>query len=176
MNKLEVIIKEEDINKEITNLAKELEKEYKNDNPVVIGIMRGAIYFLTELTREMNMELEIDLMSLSSYGNSDTSSGKVKITKDIELDITGRRVIVVEDIIDSGTTLNYLKNYFINQEAKSVETISLFIKEKSLNLKTLPDRYLIKVPDDFLVGYGLDYANQYRNLKDLCVLTLDKKN
>ncbi len=174
MDNLKVILKEETIKEKIKELAKDLSKEYKNDNPVVIGIMRGAIYFLTDLTKEMDIKLEIDLMGLSSYGNSDKTSGKVKITKDLEVDITGRRVIVVEDIVDSGTTLNYLKNYFLNQEAKSVETISLFIKEKSLKLATLPDRYLIEVPDEFLVGYGLDYANQYRDLKDLCVLEINK--
>ncbi len=174
MDNLKVILKEEVIKDKIKELASELDKEYKDDNPVVIGIMRGAIYFLTDLTKEMSIKLEIDLMGLSSYGNSDKTSGKVKITKDLEVDITGRRVIVVEDIVDSGTTLNYLKNYFLNQEAKSVETISLFIKEKSLKLATLPDRHLIEVPDDFLVGYGLDYANQYRDLKDLCVLELNK--
>lgn len=171
-NNLEVILKEKEIKEKIQKLGEELSKEYKDDNPVVIGIMKGAIYFLTELTQNMPIDLEIDLMGLSSYGDNAKTSGKVRITKDISIDITGRRVIIVEDIIDTGTTLEYLKHYFVNQEAKSVETISLFIKEKSINNNYLPDRILFTVPNDFLVGFGLDYANKYRHLKDVCKIDI----
>lgn len=168
MNNLEVVLHQEEISKKIQELGQELAQKYKNNNPVVIGIMKGAIYFLTELTQNMPIELEVDLMGLSSYGNSATTSGKVRITKDISVDVTDRHVIIVEDIVDTGTTLEYLKNYFVNQEAKSVETVSLFIKTKSINNKTLPDKILFEVPNDFLVGYGLDYQNKYRHLKDVC--------
>ncbi len=171
MNDLEVVLKQEEISAKIKEVGEELAQKYKDDNPVVIGIMKGAIYFLTELTQNMPIDLEIDLMGLSSYGNNATTSGKVRITKDISVDITGRSVIIVEDIVDTGTTLEYLKNYFVNQEAKSVETISLFIKTKSMNNKTLPDKILFEVPNDFLVGYGLDYANKYRHLKDIDLKT-----
>ncbi len=135
--------------------------------------MNGAIYFLTTLTQNMEIPLEIDLMGISSYGNSKGTSGKINITKDIGIDIKGRRVIIVEDIVDTGLTLKYLKGYFENKEVKSVETISLFIKEKSKNIDVLPDRVLIEVPNDFLVGYGLDYANKYRNLRNLCKIVED---
>ncbi|MFV0288370.1 MAG: hypoxanthine phosphoribosyltransferase [Mycoplasmatales bacterium] len=174
MNNLEVVLKQEEISKKIKELGQELAQKYKNDNPVVIGIMKGAIYFLTELTQNMPIELEVDLMGLSSYGNSATTSGKVRITKDISVDITNRHVIIVEDIVDTGTTLEYLKKYFVNQEAKSVETVSLFIKTKSINNKTLPDKILFEVPNDFLVGYGLDYQNKYRHLKNVCKIEVSE--
>ena len=173
MDKLEIVLEHDVIAAEILKLAKDLSTRYKNKKPVVIGIIKGAIYFLTELTQNMDIDLEIDLMGLSSYGNSSTTSGKVKITKDISIDITNRHVIVIEDIVDTGTTLAYLKKYFVNQEAASVETISLFIKEKSTNNKILPDKILFEVPNDFLVGYGLDYANKYRHLKDVCRLEIN---
>lgn len=171
MNKnLEVLIKGDVISAEIKKLGAELSEKYKDENPVVIGIIKGAIYFLTELTQNMPIELEIDLMGVSSYGNNSKTSGHVKITKDVGVDITNRTVIIIEDIIDTGKTLEFLRDYFLTKEAKSVETISLFLKEKSKNNTVLPDRVLFNVSNDFLVGYGLDYANKYRHLRDLCKL------
>lgn len=168
MDRLEVVVEEKVILEAIKKLASDLDQDYKDDNPIIIGVINGAIYFLTALTQNMTIPLEIDLLGLSSYGNSKETSGQVNITKDLSTDIANRKVIIIEDIVDTGVTLKYLKEYFSTKGAKSVETISLFIKEKSKNIELLPDRVLLEVPNDFLVGYGLDYANKHRNLKDLC--------
>lgn len=161
---LEEILTQEEVEAKISELAEILDKEYKDQNPIIIGILNGAVYFLTSLTQKMKIDLEIDLMGLSSYRNSSVSSGKVQITKDISRDIEGRPVIIIEDIIDTGRTLQYLTNYFANQKAKSVETITLLEKDVEKVTSKRADRALFKVPDVFIVGYGLDYANKYRNL------------
>ncbi|MGL5020599.1 MAG: hypoxanthine phosphoribosyltransferase [Mycoplasmatales bacterium] len=162
---LEIVLHNDDIMEKIKKIAKDLDRKYEGQNPVIIGIMRGAVYFMTDLTSNMNIDLEIDIMCLSSYGESANSSGKVKILKDIDIDIENRPVIVLEDIVDTGTTLAYLKEYFKYQNAKSVETISIFQKDGTNTKGIKADVIGFVLPDFFLVGYGLDYANRYRHLK-----------
>ncbi len=162
-----IILKNEDIMSKVEEIAKYLDEKYRDKNPVVIGIMKGSLYFLSDLTKEMTIELEIDVMNLSSYGYSSETSGEVKIIKDLDIDITDRYVIVLEDIVDTGTTLAYLKTYFMNKSAKSVETISIFKKENTQIHKVAADLIGFELPDKFLVGYGLDYAQRFRNLKDV---------
>ncbi len=161
---LEVLLSNEEILKKVKEIAKDLDKRYAGQSPVVVGIMRGAVYFMTDLTQHMTIDLEVDVMSLSSYGKSSKSSGKVKILKDLDIDITDRPVIVLEDIVDTGTTLAYLKEYFKHQNAKSVETISIFEKEGTNTNNNKADVIGFTLPNHFLVGYGLDYANKYRHL------------
>lgn len=171
---LEVILHRDEISKKISEMAKILDEKYADKKPVVIGIMKGSLYFLSDLTLEMEIELEIDVMNLSSYGDSSKSSGVVKITKDLDIDITNRHVIVLEDIVDTGTTLAFLKKYFLDKNAASVETISIFKKANTQTTDVAADMIGFELPDEFLVGYGLDYAQQYRNLRDVCILTLNE--
>ncbi len=161
---LEVVLDNEKILEKVEKIAKDLDERYDGQSPVIVGIMRGAMYFMTDLTQKMTIDLEVDVMSLSSYGSSSKSSGKVKILKDLDIDITDRPVIVLEDIVDTGTTLVYLKEYFKHQKAKSVETISIFEKEGTNTNNVKADIIGFTLPDFFLVGYGLDYANKYRHL------------
>ncbi len=166
MNKenIEIVLSNEEIQTKVSEIAKYLDGKYANQNPVIVGIMRGALYFMSDLTQKMEIDLEVDVMSLSSYGKSSKSSGKVKILKDLDIDITNRPVIVLEDIVDTGTTLAYLKEYFKHQKAKSVETISIFEKEGTNTNNVKADLIGFTLPNYFLVGYGLDYANRYRHL------------
>lgn len=173
---LQVILSREEIQKKVKEIAKDLDKRYEGENPVIVGIMKGSLYFLSDLTLAMEIDLEIDVMNLSSYGNSSKSSGVVKINKDLDVDITNRRVIVLEDIIDTGTTLAFLKKYFLDKKAKSVETISIFKKEGTQTHDVAADLVGFELPNEFLVGYGLDYAQKYRNLQDVCILTLEESD
>lgn len=161
---LEVVLREEEIAAKVKEIAADLDERYAGQCPVVVGIMRGALYFMKDLTTAMQIDLEVDVMSLSSYGLDSKSSGKVKILKDLDIDITDRPVIVLEDIVDTGTTLAYLKEYFKHQNAKSVETISIFQKEGTQTQNVKADIIGFTLPDYFLVGYGLDYANKFRHL------------
>ncbi len=165
--KSEIILTQNEIMLKVKEIAKYLDEKYLDKNPVVIGIMKGSVYFLSDLTKEMTIDLQVDMMHLSSYGNESKSSGVVKIVKDIDIDITNRHVIVLEDIIDTGTTLAYLKNYFSDKNALSVETISIFKKAGANTNNNTADIIGFELPNAFLVGYGLDYAQNYRSFKDV---------
>ncbi|MFV0246346.1 MAG: hypoxanthine phosphoribosyltransferase [Mycoplasmatales bacterium] len=164
LNNLDLVLDEEIIQMKVQEIATYLDNKYKDQNPVVVGIMRGALYFMSDLTKNMKIDLEVDVMCLSSYGTDTKTSGKVKILKDLDLDITNRPVIVLEDIVDTGTTLKYLKEYFKHQSAKSVETIAIFEKEGTNTENIKADLIGFTLPNEFLVGYGLDYAHKYRHL------------
>ena len=169
---LELVLSEDKIQAKIKEMAADLDKRYEGKKPVVIGIMRGSLYFMSDLTKEMKIDLEVDVMSLSSYGLGSKSSGNVKILKDVDIDLVGRHVLVLEDIVDTGTTLKYLKEYFERQSVASVETISIFQKKGTNIHGNAADMIGFELPDSFLVGYGLDYANRYRHLKNVYILNL----
>ncbi|MBL0701516.1 MAG: hypoxanthine phosphoribosyltransferase [Spiroplasma sp.] len=174
-DELTLVLSNDKILTRVEEIAKDLDVKYAGEVPVVIGIMRGCLYFLADLTQQIDLNIEIDMMSLSSYGTGSTSSGTVRILKDIEIDITNRHVVVVEDIIDTGTTLDYLREYFDTKKAKTVTTISIFAKEGTNKFANGADVVGFYLPDKFLVGYGLDYANKYRHLKDVYELKLADK-
>ncbi len=165
--KTEVVLTHEKIIEKVREIASELDIEYAGKNPVVVGIMKGSLYFLSDLTKEMSIPLQIDVMNLSSYGNDNKTSGVVKIVKDLDIDITNRHVIVLEDIVDTGTTLKYLKKYFVDKSAASVKTISIFQKEDTNVTNQTADVIGFTLPNYFLVGYGLDYAQNGRSFKDV---------
>lgn len=172
--KTEIILTHDEIMAKVREIASELDAEYAGKNPIMVGIMKGSLYFLSDLTKEMTIPLQIDVMNLSSYGDSSKTSGVVKIVKDLDMDITDRHVIVLEDIVDTGTTLQYLKSYFMDKKAKSVKTISIFQKEGTNVTNQTADRIGFTLPDYFLIGYGLDYAQNGRSFKDVHkVLSLD---
>ncbi len=165
--KSEIILTHDEIMAKVKEIASDLNTRYEGKNPVVIGIMKGSLYFLSDLTKELTIDLQIDMMHLSSYGDDTKSSGVVKIVKDIDINIEDRHVIVLEDIVDTGTTLHYLKKYFSDKNAASVETISIFKKSGTNTKQISADIIGFELPDYFLVGYGLDCAQKYRNFKDV---------
>ncbi|MFO7247468.1 MAG: hypoxanthine phosphoribosyltransferase [Bacillota bacterium] len=166
----EVLISEEAIREKVRELGQILSAEYAGKNPLVICVLKGAALFMTDLVRQMNIPLEMDFMAVSSYGASTQSSGVVRILKDLDTPVEGRHVLVVEDIIDSGLTLSYLIDLLKRRNAASVKVVTLLDKphRRTVNLK--PDYCGFVVPDAFVVGYGLDYAEKYRNLPYIGVL------
>ena len=165
-----VLFDEGTIQTRIRELGAELSSEYAHKNPVLICILKGAVTFLTDLMRNMTIPLEIDFMSISSYGDSTKSSGVVKIRKDIDIDITDRHVIVVEDIVDSGLSLHYLKEYLDKHKPKSVKACVLLDKPAAHKVVVEIDYKGFEIENEFVVGYGLDYAERYRNLPYIGIL------
>lgn len=165
-----VLISEEEIKEKITELGATLSEEYKEKNPLVVGILKGALPFMADLLKAMPIYLEYDMMDVSSYGTAMTSSGEVKIVKDLDSSIEGRHVLVVEDIIDTGRTLKYLQDMLIRRNAASVKTVTLLDKPSGRLIDLNVDWKCFDVPDEFVVGYGLDYRENYRNLPYVGVL------
>ncbi|GAB6932075.1 hypoxanthine phosphoribosyltransferase [Calditerricola satsumensis] len=166
----EVLISEEAIREKVRELGEILSAEYAGKNPLVICVLKGAAFFMTDLVRQMNIPLEMDFMAVSSYGASTQSSGVVRILKDLDTAVEGRHVLVVEDIIDSGLTLSYLIDLLKRRNAASVKVVTLLDKPHRRTVDLKPDYCGFVVPDAFVVGYGLDYAEKYRNLPYIGVL------
>ena len=165
-----ILFTEKQIAARVEALGMELAEEYKDKKPVMICVLKGASFFYIDLCRQMHCNIDMDFISVSSYGASSKSSGVVRLVKDLDTDITGRHVVIVEDIIDSGLTLSYLKEFFGARKPASIKTISFLDKTARHpdNLKT--DYCGFEIPDEFVVGYGLDYANYYRNLPYIGIL------
>lgn len=167
----EVLITEEEITARAKELGEQITKDHENDDVILVGILRGAVMWMTELMKHIKLDLTIDFMDCSSYGSSTKSSGVVKIEKDISSVIEGKSVIIVEDIVDSGVTLNYLKGYLKGRNPKSVEICSLLDKPSGRRIQIEPDYYGFTVGDMFIVGYGLDFDQRYRQLPYISYLT-----
>lgn len=165
-----VLITEDQIVAEVAKMAAELDAEYKDDKPLFICVLRGAVAFMADLTKQMTIPLEMDFMAVSSYGSSTKSSGVVRIIKDLDEEISGRRLIVVEDIVDSGLTLQYLLDHLSRRNPKDIRVVAMVKKEKPDAIAVQVDRIGFTVPDEFVVGYGLDYAGEYRNLPYIGIL------
>lgn len=159
-----------DIHKICIKLGKQLTEDYAGKNPLIVGALKGAIFFLTDLVREMDVKAEIDFMDVSSYGNEFESSGKVKIISDLATDVKNRDVLIVEDIVDTGLTLNYMKELLNKRGAKSVKCCVLLNKEANRKNEVSVEYYGSKVGNEFVVGYGLDFMGFYRNLNYIGVL------
>ncbi|WP_416148134.1 hypoxanthine phosphoribosyltransferase [Salipaludibacillus sp. HK11] len=166
----EVLITEEEIQKKISELGTQLTEEYEGRFPLVVGILKGSLPFMGDLIQKMDVHLEYDLMDVSSYGHETVSSGEVKIVKDLNTSVEGRDVLVLEDIIDSGLTLSYLVKLFHYRKAKSVKIVTLLDKPEGRTVDIYPDISGFVIPDKFVVGYGLDYIERYRNLPYVGVL------
>lgn len=165
-----VLITQEEITAKCQELGRVLTQEYADQNPVLIGVLKGSVPFLAELIKNMDTHIELDFMIVSSYHGGTESSGKVNIIKDIDCDITGRHVIFVEDIIDTGRTLKDLKELFIERGPASVKIVTLVDKPEGRVVEIEADYTGFTVPNEFLVGFGLDYAENYRNLPYIGVL------
>ncbi|MEJ9211533.1 hypoxanthine phosphoribosyltransferase [Bacillus smithii] len=165
-----ILITEEEIQEKIKELAGYLTEEYKDKFPLVIGVLKGAMPFMADLLKRVDAYLEMDFMDVSSYGNSTVSSGEVKIVKDLDTSVEGRDILIVEDIIDSGLTLSYLVELFRYRKANSIKIVTLLDKPSGRKANIEADYVGFIVPDEFVVGYGLDYAEKYRNLPYIGVL------
>jgi hypoxanthine phosphoribosyltransferase len=166
----EVLIPSSDIQEKLTEIGERITEEYKGKRLLLVGVLRGAVIVLGDLMRKIDLPCEIDFMDISSYGTGTSSSGVVRILKDLEEDITDRHVLVVEDIIDTGLTVSYLLRSLQARKPASLEIFALLSKPSRRRVE-LDVKYLgFEVPDEFVVGYGLDFAGAYRNLPDICVL------
>lgn len=166
----DVLYSEEQIQGKIKELGDQLSKDYEGKNPLVICVLKGAFIFMADLVKQITVPLELDFMAVSSYGQSTKSSGVVKIIKDLDVPVEGRHILIVEDIIDSGLTLSYLIDVLERRNAKTISVVALFNKPARRTVELEPDYAGYVLPDEFVVGYGLDYAEKYRNLPFIGIL------
>jgi hypoxanthine phosphoribosyltransferase len=160
-----IVISEAEIQQRLTELAKEIEADYERDDLLLVGVLKGAVMVMADLARTLERHVSMDWMAVSSYGSGTTSSGVVRILKDLDTDISGKHVLIVEDIIDTGLTLSWLVANLRSRGPASVEVCALLRKPDALTM-SVDVRYVgFDIPDEFVVGYGLDYAERYRNLR-----------
>ncbi len=166
----EVLLSEADIHIRIAELCREIERDYEGRELLVVGVLKGAVMVMADLSRELRRHVEMDWMAVSSYGAGTQSSGVVRILKDLDSDLTGRDVLIVEDIIDSGLTLSWLRENLESRGAASVEICALLRKPEAAKVE-VDVRYVgFEIPNHFVVGYGLDFAERYRNLRAVGIL------
>ncbi len=168
---LEVLATEEQIKERIKEVAAQITKDYKDsENLLVIGILKGAWTYMADILREVDVNVEIDFMTVSSYCGGTTTSGSITIVKDLTVDCTDRDILIVEDIVDTGITLSRLKEVLLARNAKSVE-ITTLLSKPARRIVDVGVKYIgFEIPDKFVIGYGLDFDEKYRTLKDVCVL------
>ena len=170
---LKILVTEEQIKKRVAEVAELINKDYVGKNLVLIGILKGSISFMADLMRKINLPCTIDFMSVSSYGNGTKTSGVVKILKDLDQPIEGKDVLIVEDIVDSGYTLSYLTNILSARNPSSIKIASLLDKPSRRETNIKVDYVCFEIPDEFVMGYGLDFVQEYRNLPYVGVLKPD---
>ena len=163
----QILLSEQQIENRIKELGQQITNDYENKAPLLIGVLKGAFIYMADLARAISLPIEFDFMAVSSYGNATKTSGVVRIVKDLDIDLSGRNVIVVEDIIDSGLTLNYLRKNLESRGPTSLEVCALLVRS-GRQVGELGLKYVgFEIPPDFVIGYGLDVAEKYRNLPDL---------
>ncbi|MEO8658475.1 MAG: hypoxanthine phosphoribosyltransferase [Bryobacteraceae bacterium] len=167
---LRVLLSAESIQKRVLEMGAQIEADHGNGPIHIIGILKGSFIFLADLARALSRPAMIDFIGISSYGKGKTSSGEVKLTKDLDISIEGCNVVVVEDIVDTGVTLTYLVKVLEQRKPKSVRIATLLDKPSKRMRPITADYVGFTIPDEFVVGYGLDYAENYRNLRDICIL------
>ncbi|MBT1018346.1 hypoxanthine phosphoribosyltransferase [Canibacter sp. lx-72] len=165
-----VLYTEQQLRARIAEVARQIEADYTAEPPLLVGVLKGAVMIMADLSRELKFMPEMDWMAVSSYGAGTKSSGVVKILKDLDTDVMGRDVLIVEDIIDSGLTLSWLKENLLTRGAKSVKICTMLRKPEALKTDISVEYIGYDIPSEFVVGYGLDYAEKYRNLRDIAVL------
>ena len=164
-----VLITADQVAEKVDELGKQISQDYSKEAPLLVGVLKGAFVFMSDLSRAIDLQIEFDFMAVSSYGHSTTSSGVVRIVKDLDLDLAGRHVLLVEDIVDSGLTLNFLRKNLLARNPASLEICALLVRE-DFQFEEDTIKYAgFQVPADWLVGYGLDVAERYRNLPDIWV-------
>lgn len=166
----EVLIPSAEIQEKVRAMGAQITEDYAGERPLLVGVLRGAVVVMSDLMRSIDLPCELDFMDISSYGSGTSSSGVVRILKDLEEDLTGRHVLIVEDIVDTGLTLSYLRRSLLARKPASLEICALLTKPSRRRVE-IEVKYLgFEVPDEFVVGYGLDFGGAYRNLPDICVL------
>jgi hypoxanthine phosphoribosyltransferase len=165
-----VLVSREEIDSRLSVLAEQLDRDYAGKNPLFIGILKGSVFFFSDLLQKLHIEAEMDFMAISSYGAGTTSTGYVRIIKDLDRHIDGRHVVIVEDMVDSGTTLAHLKEVLATRQPASIAICALLSKPERRRTPVDIDYLGFEVPDEFVVGYGLDYAEKYRVLPDVRIL------
>lgn len=171
--RLTELISKDDIKKRIIDIAADISKEYKGRIPIVIGVLNGSFLFLADIVRRLDVEFEVDFIKISSYGSSKTSSGTVRLLKDISADITGRDIILIEDIVDTGLSLKFLKKRFEEAKPSSLAFVTLLHKEHTSKIDFKIDYIGFEIGDEFVVGYGLDYEQKLRGLPSIYTLSED---
>ena len=163
-DKLKIIIKKGELKHRIKKLGEEISRDYRDKDPVLVGILNGSFIFLADLIRELKIPHRIDFVSVASYSSGKRSAGAVKVIKDLSINLEGKHVIIVEDIIDTGLTLDFIRHRLLTRNPKSLK-IATLLNKRSSRKKKVALRYVgFSIPDQFVVGYGLDYADKYRNL------------
>ena len=165
-----ILFDEATIKAKVAELGAVITKDYEGKRPLLIGVLKGCFVFMSDIARAIDLKCDIDFMAVSSYGNRTSSTGAVKITKDLTNDIEGRHILIIEDILDSGITLSYLKKYLETRKPASIKICTLLDKPERRATDIKADYYGFECPDEFVVGYGLDYAEIYRNLPYIGVL------
>jgi len=165
------LLTEADIKKRVEELGAQISKDYKNKLPIFIGVLNGSFMFLSDLLKQVNIHCEMDFFKLSSYGDSKISSGNVKMLKELNADISERHVIIVEDIVDTGLSISYIKDLMSEQKPASISFASLLVKPGCLKYDIKIDYIGFEISDEFVIGYGLDYAQKFRNLPAVYILS-----
>lgn len=169
-----ILVSREEIAAKIRELGETITRDYAGGEPLMVCVLKGAALFFTDLIREIDLPLTTDFIALSSYGNSTRTSGVVHLLKDLDADIRGKDVILVEDIVDTGVTLNFIRGMLMDRGAASIRIAALLDKPARRKVKGLKADYVcFDIPDEFVVGYGLDFSQKYRNLPDICALSPD---
>jgi hypoxanthine phosphoribosyltransferase len=171
MSSLRVLLTAQQIEARIEELAAQIDRDYPEGPVYLVGILKGACIFLADLARAMKTPARLEFVGISSYGRGKSSSGEVKLTKDLDVSVEGHDVIVVEDIVDTGITLSYLMHVFQQRRPRSLRVATLLDKPDRRQRTVKVDYVGFRIPDEFVVGYGLDFAEDYRNLRDVCVLS-----
>lgn len=174
MDQLKVLLTHEQIAKKVAELGAQITHDFEGESMVLIGVLKGATIFLADLARQIKLDATFDFIAVSSYGNSREQSGEVKLTKDVDYSMAGKNIILVEDILDTGLTLTYLKRQLLDHKPKSLKIAALLDKVSRRKQPIYGDYVGFEIPDEFVVGYGLDFAERFRNLPDICVLERDE--
>jgi len=169
--KFVTLLSEDKIQARVKELGKQITEDYNGKLPIFIGVLNGSFLFLSDLVKQVKIHCEIDFFKLSSYGDEKISSGNVKLIKELNADISERHIIVVEDIVDSGLSMKFIQEMLQNHNPASVKIASLLVKPKSLKYKVKIDYIGFEIPDEFVIGYGLDYAQKFRNLNSIYALS-----
>lgn len=170
---IEVLIPAEDIAKRVKEIAEEISGDFQGEPITCVCILKGGVIFMTDIARSLNQTVLLDFMDVSSYGNSTESSGNIEITKDLDDPIEGKNVLIVEDIVDSGRTLHFLRNYLTEKNPKQIKICTLLDKPERRVVDVKCDYVGFDIPNEFVVGYGLDYAQKYRNLPYIGILRFE---
>lgn len=172
--KIEILITEEELNKRIIEIAEDITKDFGNEDLILVCVLKGGVMFMTDVAKKLKQKVEFEFIDVSSYGNETISSGKITLNKDIESSIEGKNIILLEDIVDTGRTLNYLIEYLKEKNPATLKICTLLDKPSRRVVDINADYIGFTIPDSFIVGYGLDYAQKYRNLPYIGILHLNE--